>query len=76
MNALLGEMKRSMEELRLGLDGALNFSPAMEALSSAIAQDKVPTVWMAQMSTRIQEVLSLPAWYKASTSGYRLPCEA
>ncbi|GAB4813657.1 hypothetical protein N2152v2_000703 [Parachlorella kessleri] len=40
MNALLGEMKRSMEELRLGLDGALNFSPAMEALSSAIAQDK------------------------------------
>lgn len=41
MNALLGEMKRSLEELRLGMEGALNFSPAMEALSSAIAQNKV-----------------------------------
>lgn len=41
MNVLLEEMRRSMEEMRLGLDGALNFSPAMEALSSALAQNKV-----------------------------------
>ena len=41
MNALLGEMKISLEELKMGLDGALNFSPAMEGLSSAMATNKV-----------------------------------
>lgn len=54
MNGLLGEMRRSLEELTLGLDGALNMSPAMEALSAALAAGRVPTSWMACMSTRIQ----------------------
>lgn len=56
MNTLLTEMKRSMEELTLGLDGSLNMSPAMEALAAAIRSNSVPARWMAQMSTRIQEV--------------------
>jgi hypothetical protein len=54
MNALLGELRRSLEELQLGLDGALNMSPAMEALLAALAAGRVPQSWMACMSNRIQ----------------------
>lgn len=63
MNALLGEMKRSMEELTLGLDGSLNMSAAMEALAAGIRANTVPARWMAQMSSRIQEVYTLTAWF-------------
>ncbi len=63
MNALLAEMKRSMEELQLGLDGALNMSDKMEALARGIALNTVPALWMSCMSTRVQEVLPLSAWY-------------
>ena len=56
MNGLLAEMKRSMEELTLGLDGSLNMSAAMEALAAGIRGNSVPARWMAQMSTRVQEV--------------------
>jgi dynein heavy chain len=54
MNGLLAEMRRSMEELQLGLDGALNMSPAMEQLLAALGGGRVPSSWMACMSTRIQ----------------------
>ena len=63
MNALLAEMRRGLEELQLGLDGALNMSEAMEALARGIATNSVPAAWMAAMSARIQEVLPLTAWY-------------
>jgi dynein heavy chain len=63
MNALLGEMRRGLDELQLGLDGALNMSPAMEALAAAMAANAVPAAWMAAMSARVQEVLPLGAWY-------------
>jgi dynein heavy chain, axonemal len=63
MNSLLGEMKRSMEELMLGLDGSLNMSGAMEALAAAIRSNSVPARWMAQMSSRIQEVYTGAAWF-------------
>ncbi|EFN60095.1 hypothetical protein CHLNCDRAFT_133411 [Chlorella variabilis] len=63
MNGLLGEMRRSLEELQLGLDGALNMSPAMEQLGAALGAGRVPPSWMACMSTRVQEVYALPAWY-------------
>ena len=49
-------MCAAAEELQLGLDGALNMSPAMEALAAGIAADKVPASWAAVMSTRYQEV--------------------
>ena len=45
MNALLEEMRRSMEELQLGLDGALNMSDKMEALAKGIATNTVWHVW-------------------------------
>ncbi len=63
MVALLEEMKRSMDELQLGLDGALNMSDKMEALSRGISTNTVPALWMGQMSTRVQEVYTLSAWY-------------
>lgn len=64
MNGLLEEMKRSMEELQLGLDGALNMNDKMEALAKGMASNSVPALWMAQMSTRVQEVFTLAAWYQ------------
>lgn len=44
MNALLEEMRRSMEELQLGLDGALNMSEKMEALAKGIASNTVSSL--------------------------------
>ena len=49
----------SLEELTLGLDGALNMSPAMEEVQMGIYKNSVPPSWMKQMSTRVQEVYSL-----------------
>lgn len=63
MNGLLVEMKRSMDELQLGLDGALNMSEKMESLAKGISTNSVPALWMGQMSTRVQEVYTLTAWY-------------
>lgn len=60
MNGLLAEMRRGMEELQLGLDGALNMSASMEVLLAAIANGRVPPSWMACMSTRIQ--VGVPTW--------------
>ena len=36
---------RSLEELNLGLEGALNISDAMEALSSSLSMNRVPPGW-------------------------------
>ena len=64
MNALLAELQRSLEELVLGLDGALNMSDSMEALQTAIKLNRVPASWGAVMSTRFEEVFSLSQWYE------------
>lgn len=45
MNILLGEIKRSLEDLRLGLTGALNITDQMEALGAALQFNKVPANW-------------------------------
>lgn len=42
MNSLLFEMRRSLEELQKGLDGALNMTDAMEDLSAALSIHQVP----------------------------------
>lgn len=55
-------MRRSLEELLLGLDGSLNISSAMEALMQGLMTDTVPRTWMAAMSTRYQEVYGLQRW--------------
>ncbi|DBA86689.1 TPA: Dynein alpha chain, flagellar outer arm [Trebouxia sp. C0004] len=63
MNTLLTEMRQSMEELLLGLGGSLNMSDKMEKLATGIATNTVPALWMAQVSTRYQEVFTLTLWY-------------
>lgn len=45
MNILLEEIKSTLEDLRLGITGALNMSDAMEMLSSCLTLNKVPTSW-------------------------------
>jgi dynein heavy chain len=45
MNILLGEIKSTLEDLRLGITGALNMSDAMELLSSCLTLNKVPSSW-------------------------------
>lgn len=42
MNELLREVRRSLVELRKGLDGALNMSEPMEDLAAALALNQVP----------------------------------
>ena len=64
MNGLLVEMLQSLEELQLGLDGSLNMSERMELLAKGIAANSVPARWMSAMSTRIQEVYTLSAWFE------------
>ncbi len=45
MNNLLEEIFSSLEELYLGLDGALNMTDKMETLSSSIKLNRVPQSW-------------------------------
>ncbi|XP_054847065.1 dynein axonemal heavy chain 11 [Eublepharis macularius] len=60
MNILIREIWRSLKQLDLGLKGELTFSPAMEALQSALFFDLVPDTWtrLAYPST-----YSLPQWF-------------
>lgn len=45
MNVLLGEIRRSLTELQLGLGGALNITESMEALGRALSVGRVPANW-------------------------------
>jgi dynein heavy chain len=45
MNILIGEIKRTLEDLRLGLTGALNMTEAMENLQKSLQYNKVPSGW-------------------------------
>jgi dynein heavy chain len=45
MNLLLAEIKRTLEDLRLGLTGALNMTDAMENLQKSLQYNKVPSSW-------------------------------
>jgi len=47
MNGLLGTVRKTLHELDQGLKGALNITDAMEALSNALALNKVPAQWEA-----------------------------
>jgi len=48
MNVLLSTIKATLEDLRLGLTGALNMTIAMEDLSKALAFNKVNPSWEAK----------------------------
>ena len=45
MNNLLQEISTSLEDLRLGLTGALNVTEAMEKLEKSLTMNKVPDTW-------------------------------
>lgn len=45
MNLLLSEIRKSLEDLRLGLTGALNITDAMENLQRSLSFNKVPDTW-------------------------------
>jgi len=45
MNTMLLKIFTSLEELELGLAGALNMTDAMEALASALSLNRVPATW-------------------------------
>jgi dynein heavy chain len=45
MNILLSTIKTTLEELRLGLTGALNVTDAMELLSNCLLFNRVPPSW-------------------------------
>jgi len=45
MNALVTEIKKSLEVLNLGLLGELQMSDSMEALQAALFENKVPASW-------------------------------
>eukprot|EP00698_Gefionella_okellyi_P011837 TRINITY_DN3147_c0_g1_i1.p1 TRINITY_DN3147_c0_g1~~TRINITY_DN3147_c0_g1_i1.p1 ORF type:complete len:4003 (-),score=857.71 TRINITY_DN3147_c0_g1_i1:159-12167(-) len=60
MNLLLAEMTRSLMELKMGLEGSLNISEAMEALANAIFVDRVPSTWTVLAYPSLK---SLGAWF-------------
>lgn len=45
MNTLLNEIKRTLDDLKLGLTGALNITDAMESLQRSLQFNKVPSSW-------------------------------
>lgn len=45
MNRLLVEIKRSLEELKLGFDGQLTMTEAMDSLEESIYLNRIPKVW-------------------------------
>jgi hypothetical protein len=72
MNILLAEISRSLSELKLGLQGALNISEAMELLTNALFIDRVPGTWtvLAYPSLKGYASLSLsPSHTEALTVG-------
>jgi len=59
-NKLVCEMKRSLAELKLGLEGSLNMSDGMEALLSSLTLDRVPANWS---SCAYPSLKALGAWF-------------
>jgi dynein heavy chain len=45
MNKLLAELKRSLEELKLGFSGDLTMSDAMDTLKNSLYLERVPGTW-------------------------------
>jgi len=60
MNLLIGEIRRSLKELDLGLKGELTITADMEALSNSLFLDDVPVSWA---NRAYPSLLGLSAWY-------------
>ncbi len=59
-NGLLQEMRQTLKELRLGLDGALNISDKMEQMMNLMVIEKIPSTWE-KMAWRTNKSLSI--WF-------------
>jgi len=60
MNCLLSDIFTSLEELYMGLDGALNMTDAMEALSVSLTLNRVPAQWGSYFPSK----KNLASWYE------------
>ncbi|NXS34473.1 DYH17 protein, partial [Pomatostomus ruficeps] len=60
MNILTNEIRRSLKELDLGLQGELTITSEMEELANALFYDSVPESWMRYA---YPSLLSLGTWY-------------
>ena len=60
MNGLLSEIRSSLEDLRLGLTGALNMTDSMENFQRSLSFNRVPASWekIAYFSKKL-----LGAWF-------------
>jgi dynein heavy chain len=45
MNTLLDSIRKTLSDLKLGLEGALNISDAMDNLANSLFLNKVPAIW-------------------------------
>jgi len=61
MNILLGTMRKSLIDLQLGLQGALNISDMMDQQMSAMFLDRIPGVWEKQAWRTLK---TLPVWFQ------------
>jgi dynein heavy chain len=59
MNVLLSEIKRSIQELKLGFAGELPMSDAMESLMMALFMDRLPATWATKSWPSLR---SLASW--------------
>ncbi|XP_068619246.1 dynein beta chain, ciliary-like [Battus philenor] len=60
MNRLMGEIRRSLKEVELGLKGELTISSDMENLMESLFMDHVPDSWT---SLAYPSLLGLAAWF-------------
>ncbi|XP_041969099.1 dynein beta chain, ciliary-like [Aricia agestis] len=60
MNRLMGEIRRSLKELELGLKGELTISSDMEKLMESLFMDHVPESWT---KLAYPSLLGLAAWF-------------
>ncbi|KAI5643131.1 dynein heavy chain and region d6 of dynein motor domain-containing protein [Phthorimaea operculella] len=60
MNRLMGEIRRSLKELELGLKGELTISSLMEELMEGLFMDNVPELWT---KLAYPSLLGLSAWF-------------
>jgi len=60
MNILLGTIRKSLGDLQLGLQGALNISEAMDKMMTSMFMDQIPAMWEKQAWRTLK---TLPVWF-------------
>ena len=60
MNILLSTIRKSLGDLQLGLQGALNISEAMDKMMTSMFMDQIPAMWEKQAWRTLK---TLPVWF-------------